>query len=202
MVDPNSGEASQSSVRVSVSPTSASVQIDQQQQFHAAVTGNSNQAVTWDVNGTVGGNSVVGFIDSISGLYTAPASAPSPATVTVHASSKVVTPAAVGSATVTIVNPPPPPPAVTITISPSSATVVVKKTHQFTAKVKNASNTAVTWKVNQITGGNSALGTISTAGLYTAPAAVPSPANVTVTAVSVADSTKSASATVTISGKR
>ena len=66
------------------------------------MNGNSNQAVTWDVNGTVGGNGTVGFIDSISGLYTAP---PSPVTVTVHASSSVVTPAAVGSASVTVVNP-------------------------------------------------------------------------------------------------
>lgn len=199
MVDPNSGQASQTSVRVSVTPASASVQVDQQQQFHAAVSGNSNQAVTWDVNGTVGGNSVVGFIDSISGLYTAPASIPTPsATVTIHASSSVVTPAAVGSATVTIVNPPPPPPPVTITISPTSATVVVKKTHQFTAKVKNTTNTAVTWKVNKVVGGNATVGTISASGLYTAPATVPSPANVTVTVVSVADLTKSASATVTV----
>src|SRR5207302_9627902 len=59
-------------------------------------------------------------------------------------------------------------------------------------------NTQVTWQVNTVAGGNATVGTISTAGLYTAPGTVPSPATVTVTAVSVADSTRSASATVTI----
>ena len=101
MVDPNSGQALQNSVSVSVTPPSANVQVNAHQQFSAAVTGNSSQAVTWDVNGVVGGNSAVGFIDSISGLYTAPAIVPSPATVTVHATSQAVS-SAVGSASVTI----------------------------------------------------------------------------------------------------
>jgi hypothetical protein len=49
-----------------------------------------------------------------------------------------------------------------------------------------------------VAGGNSTVGMISTAGVYTAPTAVPSPATVTVKATSAADSTKSASAQVTI----
>jgi hypothetical protein len=194
MVDPNSGQANQTSVHVSVTPGAASVTVDKQQQFAATVTGNASQSVTWDVNGTIGGNASIGFIDSISGLYTAPASIPSPATVTVHATSKAVS-AAVGSATVTIAAPPPP---VTITISPTSASVAVSKTHQFMAKVKNTTSTAVTWQVNKVVGGNATVGTISTSGLYMAPATIPSPASVTVTVVSVADTTKSASAGVTI----
>lgn len=194
MVDPNSGQAIQNGVYVTVSPASASVQINTQKQFTATVTGNANQSVTWDVNGQVGGNASVGFIDSISGLYTAPAS---PVNVTVHATS-VAVPSAIGSATVSVVNPPPPPPPVTITISPTSATVRVGRTKQFSATVSNTSNTAVTWKVNGITGGNSTVGTIS-GGLYRAPSSVPSPATVTVTAVSQADTSKSASASVTIS---
>ncbi|MBZ5543590.1 MAG: hypothetical protein LAO07_07910, partial [Acidobacteriia bacterium] len=92
----------------------------------------------------------------------------------------------------------PPPPAVTITISPTTAALVVGGTAQFTASVHNTSNTAVTWQVNDTAGGDATVGTISSAGLYTAPAAVPSPATVTVKAVSQADTTKSASATVTI----
>ena len=90
------------------------------------------------------------------------------------------------------------PPAVTATISPTSATVTAGATQQFTTSVQNASNTAVTWQVNGVAGGNATVGTISTSGLYTAPASVPSTATVTVTAVSQADSTKSASAPVTI----
>src|SRR5205814_3576343 len=69
---------------------------------------------------------------------------------------------------------------------------------QFTATVQNTSNTAVTWQVSGVTGGNATVGTISSSGLYTAPAVVPNPAIVTVTAVSQADPTKSASAQVTI----
>jgi hypothetical protein len=198
MVNPDSGQAVQSGVAVSVSPSSASVPVNTQKQFKATVSGSTNQAVTWDVNGAVGGNGTVGFIDSLTGLYTAPAS---PATVAVHASSSAVTPAAVGSASVTVVNTPPPPPPpplpVGISISPASASVRFKTTKQFTATVTNTSNTSATWKVNGVTGGNSAFGTISASGLYTAPNNVP-PAKFSVSAVSAADITKSAKAWVTV----
>jgi len=187
MVDPNTGQAAQTGVSVTVSPSSANLQVNAQQQFTATVHGNSDQTVTWDVNGTVGGNSAVGTIDSISGLYTAP---PTPVNVTVHASSSVVTPPAVGSASVTVVNPQPPPP-VGVSISPTSATVRVKGTQQFTATVQGSTNTKVTWKVT-------GPGSISTTGLYKAPNNFPSQTTATVTATSVADTTKSASAAVTI----
>src|SRR5205814_2256311 len=82
--------------------------------------------------------------------------------------------------------------------SPVSATVGAGGTQQFTATVQNTSNTAVTWQVSGVSGGNATVGTISSSGLYTAPAVVPNPATVTVTAVSQADPTKSASAQVTI----
>lgn len=193
MIDPNSGQARQTSVYVTVSPSSASTVVNTQKQFTATVTGNSNQAVTWDVNGVVGGNGTVGFIDSISGLYTAPLVVPSPATVTIHARSNVVS-EAIGSATVTITNPP----TVTVAISPTSTSVRINRNRQFTATVQGTTNTAVTWQVNGITGGNTTVGRISTSGLYSAPSAVPSPATVTVRAVSVADPAKSASASVTI----
>jgi hypothetical protein len=101
MVNPNTGQALQNSVSVSVTPSTANVQINGQQQFSATVTGNSNQAVTWDVNGIVGGSSTVGLINSTTGLYTAPTLLPSPATVTVHATSQAVA-SAVGSAAVTV----------------------------------------------------------------------------------------------------
>jgi hypothetical protein len=87
---------------------------------------------------------------------------------------------------------------VSITISPTTATVGIGGTVQFTATVRNSTNTAVTWQVNDIAGGDATVGTISSGGLYTAPATIPSPATVTVKAVSQADTTKSASATVTI----
>jgi hypothetical protein len=87
---------------------------------------------------------------------------------------------------------------VSISVSPTSASVPAGATQQFTATVQNTTNTNVTWQVNGVTGGDSAHGTISAAGLYTAPSTVPSPPAVTVTAISQADTTKSASAAVTV----
>ena len=42
-------------------------------------------------------------------------------------------------------------------------------TQTFTATVTNTPNTAVTWDVNGVAGGNSTVGTISAAGVYSAP---------------------------------
>ncbi len=200
MVDPNSGQAQQTSVSVSLKPPSASVVVDAQRQFTATVSGNADQSVIWDVNGSVGGDSTFGFIDSISGLYTAPSAVPSPPTVAVHATSKAMA-SAIGSALVTITNspPPPPPPApVSVAISPARATVRVGRSQQLVATVKNTSVTTVSWMVNGVMGGNSSFGKISFSGLYTAPNAIPSPSSVTVSAVSTADPTKSASAVIKI----
>jgi hypothetical protein len=90
------------------------------------------------------------------------------------------------------------PSGVTITITPQSASVRVKRSRQFRATVTGAANTSVVWKVNGIAGGNTTVGQVSASGLYTAPAAVPSPATVNVSATSAADPTKTASAQVTV----
>jgi serine protease len=88
---------------------------------------------------------------------------------------------------------------ITVSVSPGTATLQAGTgTQTFTATVSNSSNGTVTWQVNNVTGGNPTVGTISAAGVYSPPASVPSPASVTITAVSVADSTRSASAQVTI----
>lgn len=68
----------------------------------------------------------------------------------------------------------------------------------FTATVVNLSSTAVTWQVGGITGGNSSVGTINAAGLYTPPANLPSTNPVTITAVSVASPTTSGSVQLNI----
>ncbi|HLK34870.1 MAG TPA: hypothetical protein VKT29_17365, partial [Terriglobales bacterium] len=94
--------------------------------------------------------------------------------------------------------PPPPPPAVAISISPASVTLAPSAAQTFTATVTNTTDTAVTWQVNKTTGGNATVGTITAAGVYTAPAKEPNPPSVNVVAISQADSTKSATAVVTI----
>ena len=87
---------------------------------------------------------------------------------------------------------------VTVTISPTTATVKLGQTEQFTAAVTGNSNTSVTWAVNNVTGGNASIGTITTAGFYTAPPNAVNASSVSVTATSVVDTSKSATATVTI----
>lgn len=176
---------------VTVTPTTASVQTGGTRQFTASVANNANQMVTWTVNNVAGGNATVGTISS-TGLYTAPASVPSPAAVTVKAAS-VAVPTATASATVTVTVP-----ATSVTLTPSTASVPSGTTRQFTAVVNNNANQSVTWAVNNVAGGNSTVGTISAAGVYTAPISIPNPAKVTVKATSVAVTTASASSTVTI----
>src|SRR5215469_5843182 len=94
---------------------------------------------------------------------------------------------------------------VTVTVSPPTATLATLATQPLTATVSGTTNTAVSWQVNGVVGGNSTVGLISTTipgtsneGLYLGPSALPSPATISVTAVSQADPTKSASATVTL----
>ena len=88
--------------------------------------------------------------------------------------------------------------AVQVAVAPTQASVHLGATAQFTATVSNASNTAVTWSVNGAAGGSAATGTIDSTGLYTAPAAMPASATITITATSVQDTTQSASAAVTL----
>jgi len=89
-------------------------------------------------------------------------------------------------------------PSIEIEVCPSTDSVQTGATQTLAATLGNTSDTAVTWQVNGVAGGNATVGTISTAGVYTAPASVPSPATVTITAIAQADGTSSASAALTI----
>jgi uncharacterized protein (DUF1800 family) len=74
---------------------------------------------------------------------------------------------------------------VTVTIT-GAAQTHIGGTAQFTATVTGGTSTAVTWQVNNVTGGSSASGTISSTGLYTPPAVLPAPNTVTIVAVNAA----------------
>ena len=78
---------------------------------------------------------------------------------------------------------------VSVGVSPASATLSSNQTQQFTAAVSGTSNTGVKW--------SSAGGSVDANGLYTAPT-VNAQTGVIVTATSNADSSKSASAPVTV----
>ena len=74
-------------------------------QFTATVTGTSDTAVTWSVNGVTSGNAALGTIGS-TGLYTAPASVPaSPGNVVSVQAALVSTPTVQGTSSVTLLNP-------------------------------------------------------------------------------------------------
>jgi len=88
-----------------------------------------------------------------------------------------------------------------VNVLPSSANLLTQGTQQFSATVTGTGSfsSQVSWSVNGVSGGNSTVGTISSVGLYTAPAVPPSANPVTITAVSSQDTTKSGAASAAIS---
>lgn len=156
-------------VEVTISPTTATVALGATVQFNAVVTGDDDTSVTWSVNDVAGGNSTVGTV-STQGLYTAPSNALNSSSVSVTATSVADTEKS-ASATVTINS------GAKVTVYPTDGvTIGAGETYQFTDTVTNTPDenpsTAVYWFVNDVEGGNSASGTITTAGFYTAPAQV------------------------------
>lgn len=88
------------------------------------------------------------------------------------------------------------PGAVALTVT-GVAGATVNTPAQYTAAVTGSSNTAVTWSVKGTSTAEN-YGTISSAGLYTPPSKVPVHSAIAIVATSQADTTKSASATVSL----
>jgi hypothetical protein len=154
---------------VTVYPTSTSVPVSGIVKFTAFLPSATTTAFTWKVSGG-------GAIDSSTGVYTAPASPPSPATVTVTA-----TPAAnaslSGTATISITS------TQGVMVSPGALAIQAGTTQTFTATVNGAA-VAPTWEVNGVIGGDAIHGTIDGSGSYTAPLTPPATGSATITAVS------------------
>jgi len=169
-----------STVNGSVFPNSVTIPVNGPQQFASIVTGTNNTSVTWRVNNLTGGNSSLGTISS-DGFYKAPANPPASGSVTVTAISNAngFTSA---SAQVKVVSGNSP--SVTISTTPSGVTEVYTGTSQtFDATITGETNNVLSWQVENIASGNSAVGTISASGLYSAPSAVSAPLLVSVKAV-------------------
>lgn len=166
-------------VSVSVDPGETTLVTGQSGQFTATVNGTLNAAVTWQVDESGGGR--IGA----DGVYTAPATT---GTYHVRAVSQADSNAS-GVAAVTVVEAP----AGTVTISPKTIGVSASGTVTFTALTSGLASSAVTWSVRETSG----CGSVSTAGVYSAPAAA---ATCHVVATSAADTSKSDVATVTVSG--
>jgi uncharacterized protein YjdB len=81
---------------------------------------------------------------------------------------------------------------VSVTVSPATATLAAGASKTFVANVANSANLAVTWRVQEGPAG----GSVTSAGVYTAPAAA---GTYHVIATSLADQTKTGSATIKVS---
>lgn len=171
-----SGAAAQT-VTVSVDPDAATLTTGQAAQFAATVTGSEDVAVTWQVDESAGGS-----VDG-TGLYTAPLSAGTYHVRAVsHADGKVS-----AIATVTVVAPPP---SGSVAISPKTVSLRTSAKLTFTATATNLSSTAINWSIQE-----TGCGSITSAGVYTAPSAAKT---CHVVAASAADGTKTDVATVTV----
>jgi hypothetical protein len=77
-----------------------------------------------------------------------------------------------------------PPAGVTVTVTPYTPMVGIGQTQQFSAQVSGSANTAVTWSVYNAGAVN---GTITSSGLYTAPATMPPSGEAEIVATSIAN---------------
>jgi RHS repeat-associated protein len=139
---------------VAISPARSVLDSEQQEPLSAVVEDpngepHPNQAVTWSVAGPTPASIAT------NGLFTAPGV---PGIYTVTATS-AADPTKSGTATITVGE--------DLMILPSSASLAPGARQSFTAQVSGVTNPTVTWSIEEGAAG----GSISTAGLYTAPAA-------------------------------
>jgi trimeric autotransporter adhesin len=190
----------------SISPASSHVAFLQTELLTATLCLAPGAAIQWDVNGVVGGNSLLGTVTSsgaATAIYTAPASLPPSNPVTVHAVSGSTS----ASATINIYT------GIAVTISPDSAVVNTGQGLLLAATVAGTANQGITWAVNGITNGIAALGQICMVGSnpcstpsgpvagaveFLAPAMVPAASPVEVTAIPAADPSAYSDAVLTI----
>jgi hypothetical protein len=150
--------------------------------------------INWSVAGPGCTGATCGVI-SPGGGYQAPVSAPSPNSIVITAT-PLADPSKFATMIVTIQ------PNVQVMISPTSASVPLGGTTNFQANVTGSANTAVTWDVNGIAGGNASIGTIAASmanpgqATYTAPLQSPAGGSVNVHASSNAEPSAFATAIV------
>jgi len=205
---PSGGGGQQQQILVTIAPSPVSLGVStaaasSQQQFTATVAGPTNTAVTWSLSAgsgcALGTGTALGSM-TVTGntmTYTAPTQIPlSPCPLVVTALSSADN-ATTGQAlvnlhvTVTINGPP------TNLTAPPPTTIGIGANWQYTATVNGNSNQLVSWEPLPPNQGAIDVGT----GLYIAPQAVPSPADVadvTVYATSAADPTQFGQATITV----
>jgi len=159
-----------------------------------AAGSNPSTIVNWSVAGPGCSGATCGVI-SQGGGYQAPLNAPSPNSIIITAT-PLADPSKLATMIVTIQ------PNVQVMISPASASVPLGGTTTFQASASGSANTAVTWDVNGIAGGNASAGTIAALmanpdqATYTAPLQSPAGGSVNVHASSNAEPSAFATAIV------
>ena len=190
-LDPASVPKSASGLSVSVTPKSATISQGATLRLSAAVTGYKlDSTVQWSITGPSVGTLVP---SGSSAVYTAPATiVANPVIVMIHVRSNEDT-SKYADAQITITKPIDTTQHPQILLTPMSVTIQVGKTQQFTANVSGSTNTGVTWMMM------SGSGSISSAGLYTAPTSISgSSTQAIIRATSVADQSVFAQATITV----
>jgi len=178
-------------------PVTAEIQVDiERSDSPQTITADTSKlelaigdAVPIQVFGTYSDGTVLRVTDSTQTTYLS--QAPSVASVSPYGFVSAVAPGSTQivvngmvSVSVTVVPP--------IIVLPAQATLVASQTRNFIAPTSALASTAVTWSLNP------GFGTIDANGLYTAPVSISSQETDTLTATSVADSTKTASAVITL----
>jgi IPT/TIG domain len=183
-------------ITVAVSPTTASVPAAFGTQVFTAQLTNDTQVkgVSWSLSGAGCSGVTCGSFTNVttsSVTYNGPASIPSPATVTLTATS-IADNTKTATAIITVIQGP-----LAVSVSPKRGSLTTSQTQQFTATVFNDPNNAgVTWQVDGNTGGTSTSGTISTTGLFT-PGTQPGVHTITATSVTNASVNSSVTFAVT-----
>jgi hypothetical protein len=163
-----------STISMFVLPFEVNLAVGQTQTFTASVQGTTNTAVAWTVQEGAAGGSITS-----AGVYTAPQSL---GTFHVIATSQADSTKS-ATATVNVVP-------IAVEVSPQADTLGPAGVRSFTATV-TGSDQSVSWAIQEGAAG----GTITSTGIYTAPIAL---GIYHVVATSAADTTKSATATVTV----
>ena len=185
-------------ITVTLSPSSASLTAGQSTNFVASISGTNVGGVTWmtlpavgtlrvtDTTTIMNGTSPTPTF-TVSGTYTAPPTVNSPQAVTLITRS-LADQNKTASATIFLAS------TVGIAVTPSSVSLGAGESADFQASIGGTLNTSVNWSINP------PVGTIAN-GVYTAPVVINTLQTVVLIAASLADPSKTAQASITLTGK-
>lgn len=178
-------------VKITITPTTATVLLGNPVTFSAMVTNSADTTVVWSVNGVAGGSAQAGMITA-AGLYTAPYDLPATTKIKVTATRNANSKES-ASATITVQSD------IIVTLGPGPTPMELGSSRPFHVGVGSQGHPdqTVAWSLFG-PACPMACGSIDAVGVYTAPQILPAFPNVMLTARSVADPAKQASTAVII----